>query len=104
MITHTRSMILITRSVTRQRHFFSFFYRLAFFKNLKKKKKTPASQPFSRDLVSTRASTHVTGSVQVKLGFVSAPNTPSQMDFDEVFSELVKRSRPSLVSAPPVGF
>jgi hypothetical protein len=24
------------------------------------------------------------------------------MDFDEVFAELVKRSRPSLVSAPPV--
>ncbi|KAH7926361.1 hypothetical protein BV22DRAFT_1009230, partial [Leucogyrophana mollusca] len=56
----------------------------------------------SANLVSTRASTHVSGSVQIKLGFVPAPGTHSAMEFDEVFEELVKRSRPSLVSAPPV--
>jgi phosphatidylserine decarboxylase len=59
-------------------------------------------QPFSTNLVSARVSTQATGSVQVKLGFVSTANTRSLMDFDEVFTELVKRSRPSLVSAPPV--
>ncbi|KAL4264791.1 Phosphatidylserine decarboxylase proenzyme 2 [Pleurotus pulmonarius] len=58
------------------------------------------NQPFSINLDSTRANTHATGSVKVKLGFVS-PNPAVPVDFHEVFSELVKRSRPSLVSAPP---
>ncbi|KAF9488064.1 hypothetical protein BDN71DRAFT_1540749 [Pleurotus eryngii] len=48
-----------------------------------------------------RANTHATGSVKVKLGFVSL-NPAIPVDFHDVFSELVKRSRPSLVSAPPV--
>ncbi len=42
------------------------------------------------------------GSVQVKLGFVSPPKTQILLEFDEIFSELIRRSRPSLVSAPPV--
>ncbi|KAL0953106.1 hypothetical protein HGRIS_004377 [Hohenbuehelia grisea] len=60
----------------------------------------PGNQPFSLNLVSTRANTNATGSVQIKLGFVAPPNT-QDVDFDEVFSEFVKRTRPSLVSAPP---
>ncbi|KAH0832848.1 phosphatidylserine decarboxylase-domain-containing protein [Lanmaoa asiatica] len=55
----------------------------------------------SLSLVSTRATTLASGSVQIKLGFVSSPNTHSLMGFDDVFRELTKRSRPSLVSAPP---
>ncbi|KAJ2973380.1 hypothetical protein NUW54_g12074 [Trametes sanguinea] len=55
----------------------------------------------SRNLVSTRNSTPATGSIQVKLGFVMPANTTSLMDFGEIYSELVKRERPSLVSAPP---
>ncbi|KAF8836809.1 hypothetical protein BDN67DRAFT_910414 [Paxillus ammoniavirescens] len=55
----------------------------------------------SLTLVSTRATTHASGSVQIKVGFVTPPNTQSLMGFDEVFAELIKRSRPSLVSAPP---
>ncbi|KIJ60324.1 hypothetical protein HYDPIDRAFT_177428 [Hydnomerulius pinastri MD-312] len=58
----------------------------------------------SLNLVSTRATTHASGSVQIKLGFVSPPNTQSLMGFEEVFAELIKRSRPSLVSAPPTKF
>ncbi|KAI0771332.1 phosphatidylserine decarboxylase-domain-containing protein [Trametes elegans] len=54
-----------------------------------------------KNLVSTRNSTQATGSIQVKLGFVSPPNTTALMDFAEIYSELVKRTRPSLVSAPP---
>jgi phosphatidylserine decarboxylase len=59
-------------------------------------------QPFSANLVSARASTPATGTIQIKLGFVEAPNTQSTMDFQEIYTELVRRSRPSLVSAPPV--
>ncbi|KAI0715741.1 phosphatidylserine decarboxylase-domain-containing protein, partial [Cerioporus squamosus] len=55
----------------------------------------------SKNVVSTRNSTPATGSVQVKLGFVSPPNTAALMDFAEIYSELVKRTRRSLVSAPP---
>ena len=42
------------------------------------------------------------GAVQIKLGFVTPPHSGTLLDFDEIFSELVRRSRPSLVSAPPV--
>ncbi|TBU65187.1 hypothetical protein BD310DRAFT_305289 [Dichomitus squalens] len=56
----------------------------------------------SRNLVSTRNSTQATGNIQVKLGFVPPANTATLMDFGEIYSELVKRTRPSLVSAPPV--
>lgn len=56
----------------------------------------------SLNLVSTRANTPSTGSVQIKFGFVLTPNSNNLMEFDEIYSELVKRTRPSLVSAPPV--
>ncbi|EGO24192.1 hypothetical protein SERLADRAFT_361384 [Serpula lacrymans var. lacrymans S7.9] len=61
----------------------------------------PLNKSSSARLISTRASTHGSGSVQIKLGFVPAPNTTNLMEYDEVFAELIKRSRPSLVSAPP---
>ena len=55
---------------------------------------------FRRD--SCPLGTPATGDVQVKLGFVQPPNTTTLMEFEEIYSELVKRTRPSLVSAPPV--
>ncbi|KAI0749177.1 phosphatidylserine decarboxylase-domain-containing protein [Daedaleopsis nitida] len=61
----------------------------------------PGNKMISTHLVSTRNSTPATGDVQLKLGFVASPNTTALMDFAEIFSELVKRTRPSLVSAPP---
>ncbi|KZP08405.1 hypothetical protein FIBSPDRAFT_922684 [Athelia psychrophila] len=61
----------------------------------------PANQPYDVPLVSTRASTPTTGTVQIKLGFVSSMTTLALMEFRDVYNELVKRSRPSLVSAPP---
>lgn len=59
------------------------------------------NQPRSVNLVSTRANTHASGVAIVKLGFVVPPGAHSPMAFERVFAELVKRSRPSLVSAPP---
>ncbi|KAG9314770.1 hypothetical protein JVU11DRAFT_3853 [Chiua virens] len=59
------------------------------------------NRPSSLSLVSTRATTHASGSVQIKLGFVPPSNAILQMGFGDVFRELNKRSRPSLVSAPP---
>lgn len=59
------------------------------------------NQPRSVNLVSTRANTHASGMAVVKLGFVTPPGAQSPMAFERVFAELVKRSRPSLVSAPP---
>ncbi|KAK2463760.1 hypothetical protein APHAL10511_004253 [Amanita phalloides] len=63
------------------------------------------NKPFSLELESTRANTAATGSVKVKLGFVSPPNTANLMDFNEVLKELrkreVKTGRASWVSAPP---
>ncbi|OBZ66242.1 Phosphatidylserine decarboxylase proenzyme 3 [Grifola frondosa] len=53
------------------------------------------------NVVSTRNSTHATGTIHVKLGFVAPAKTTTLMDFGEVYSDLVKRTRPSLVSAPP---
>ena len=38
----------------------------------------------------------------MKLGFAPTANTQNFMEFDEIFAEPVKRSRPSLVSEPPV--
>ncbi|KZT00919.1 uncharacterized protein LAESUDRAFT_816191 [Laetiporus sulphureus 93-53] len=52
-------------------------------------------------IVSTRTSTLATGTIQFKLGFVPPSTHLTLVDYSEVFSELVKRSRPSLVSAPP---
>ncbi|KAM6490742.1 Phosphatidylserine decarboxylase domain containing protein [Amanita muscaria] len=65
------------------------------------------SGPFSIPLESTRANTPSMGSVQIKLGFVSPPNTTNLMDFKEVHRELKNREakcvkgRASWVSAPP---
>ncbi|KAF6755024.1 hypothetical protein DFP72DRAFT_847981 [Ephemerocybe angulata] len=56
--------------------------------------------PFSLDLLSTKSNTIVTGSVQLKLGFVASPNCNEIMRWEAVYWELSKRSRPSLVSAP----
>ncbi|KJA14260.1 hypothetical protein HYPSUDRAFT_59467 [Hypholoma sublateritium FD-334 SS-4] len=57
-------------------------------------------QPFTLDLVSTRARTPTAGKITIKLGFATTSSN-NLMDFDEIYGELVKRSRPSLVSAPP---
>ncbi|KAG5642253.1 hypothetical protein DXG03_003354 [Asterophora parasitica] len=59
------------------------------------------NKPVSLNLESTRANTQVSGAVIVKLGFVRPAQTHYHLQFDEIFNELVKRSRPSLVSAPP---
>lgn len=58
-------------------------------------------QPIMVPLISTRNNTAAVGALEVKVGFVQVPDmTP--VDFAEVYDDLVKRSRPSLVSAPPV--
>ena len=61
-------------------------------------------QPITLSLVSARLGTPSTGSVQIKLGFVSTSDAQNLLEFDEIFTELIKCSRPSLVSAPPVSF
>ena len=61
-------------------------------------------QSFTLPLVSARVGTPSTGSVQIKLGFVPTSDSQNLLEFDEIFTELVKCSRPSLVSAPPVSF
>lgn len=40
--------------------------------------------------------------MHIKLGFVQPPNSTSLPDFGEIYNALIKDSRPSLVSAPPV--
>ncbi|KAF9029454.1 hypothetical protein BDZ89DRAFT_1101522 [Hymenopellis radicata] len=57
--------------------------------------------PFTLPLLSTRSNTAASGSVTLKLGFVYPPNTTVLSEFEETYGELVKRGRPSLVSAPP---
>lgn len=61
-------------------------------------------QSITLSLVSARVGTPSTGSVQIKLGFVPTSDTQNLLEFDEIFTELIKCSRPSLVSAPPVSF
>ncbi|KAF8072329.1 phosphatidylserine decarboxylase-domain-containing protein [Lyophyllum atratum] len=61
----------------------------------------PANKAFTVNLQSTRAGTAASGAVHVKMGFVKPSQSQTQLEFDEIFAELVKRSRPSLVSAPP---
>lgn len=58
-------------------------------------------QPFVLDLVSTRANTPSAGQITIKLGF-GPTNAHNLMEYDEIYGELIKRSQPSLVSAPPV--
>ncbi|PCH39320.1 hypothetical protein WOLCODRAFT_110643 [Wolfiporia cocos MD-104 SS10] len=64
---------------------------------------SPGNKPISAPIVSTRTSTHATGTIQIKLGFVCAGDggLAPIMNYGDIFAELVKRSRPSLVSAPP---
>lgn len=71
------------------------------------------NKPLSLKLVSTRAATYPFGSVKVKLGFIAPPLSPANgggggngggtqtMGFEQVYAEFSRRSRPSLVSAPP---
>ncbi|KAF8160416.1 hypothetical protein BJ912DRAFT_1035445 [Pholiota molesta] len=60
----------------------------------------PGNKPFSLNIISTRAGTPTTGRIHIKLGF--APTSANNlMEYDEIYGELVKRTRPSLVSAPP---
>ncbi|KAI0067215.1 hypothetical protein BV25DRAFT_1819523 [Artomyces pyxidatus] len=61
----------------------------------------PDNEPFSIPLVSTRATTQASGTMRIKLGFVTPPDVDNLAEFGETYNELVKRSRPSLVSAPP---
>ncbi|GJE89731.1 phosphatidylserine decarboxylase-like protein [Phanerochaete sordida] len=61
----------------------------------------PDNKPFTFNVVSTRTSTHATGTIQVKLGFVQPPDALAARDFRDIYADLVKLSRPSLVSAPP---
>lgn len=61
----------------------------------------PNNKPFTLNVVSTRTSTHATGTIEVKLGFVQPPDAVAPRDFGDIYSDLVKLSRPSLVSAPP---
>ncbi|EDR01685.1 uncharacterized protein LACBIDRAFT_310705 [Laccaria bicolor S238N-H82] len=60
----------------------------------------PGNKPFSVDLLSTRPNTAATGSIQLKIGFVPPHGTHDLLEYDEIYGEFVKRSRPSLVSAP----
>lgn len=60
------------------------------------------TQPFSVNLISSRATTNATGTMHIKVGFVHPPNLTNRPDFEETYNALIKRSRPSLVSAPPV--
>ena len=56
-------------------------------------------------MVSSRASKHVSGTIQVKMGFTMPKNVNHTMNFDEVYDALVRRSRSadlSILSAPPV--
>jgi len=59
-------------------------------------------QSFSVNLISSRATATATGTMHIKLGFVQPPNSTSLPDFGDIYNALIKQSRPSLVSAPPV--
>lgn len=63
----------------------------------------PENESFSTDLISTRSNTPATGSIKIKLGFVHPPGAQTIMAFEDVYSELTRQSRPSIMSAPPVG-
>ncbi|TFK71324.1 hypothetical protein BDN72DRAFT_877174 [Pluteus cervinus] len=63
---------------------------------------------FSVPLMSTKEGVPSAGTIQLKIGLVPPPKAPSQTQealkakFEEVYELLVKKSRPSLVSAPPL--
>jgi phosphatidylserine decarboxylase len=54
-------------------------------------------QPITLSLVSARVGTPSTGTIQIKLGFVPTSDAQNLLKFDEIFTELIKCSRPSLV-------
>ncbi|KAJ7679384.1 C2 domain-containing protein, partial [Mycena polygramma] len=68
----------------------------------------PGNVPFTVPLVSSRPGTPAQGTIQLRLGFVAPPpptaHAPNQaqVDFDAIYRNLVKNTRKSLVSAPPV--
>ncbi|PPQ86998.1 hypothetical protein CVT25_009532 [Psilocybe cyanescens] len=64
--------------------------------------KAEGNVPFTLPLISTRASTPSQGRITIKLGLVRTSDAQNVMGFDEIYAELIKRSRPSLVSVPPV--
>lgn len=59
-------------------------------------------QPFSVGLISSRATATASGTMHIKVGFVRPLNSTTISDFSETYNALIKHSRPSLVSAPPV--
>ena len=62
-------------------------------------------QPFTVNIMSTRARTSASGSIELKLGFVQPENVDHSLTLDEIYAELVRRASQahmSLVSAPPV--
>ena len=61
-------------------------------------------QSITHSLVSARVGTPSTGTVQIKLGFVPTSDAQNLLEFDEIYTELIKCSRPSLVSALAVSF
>ncbi|KAF9524143.1 hypothetical protein CPB83DRAFT_948437 [Crepidotus variabilis] len=44
---------------------------------------------------------HFAHQIAIKINFVPTPNSNKLRDFDKIYNEVVKRSPPSLVSAPP---
>ena len=61
-------------------------------------------QSITVNLLSTRANTSASGTIQVRLGFVRPESVNHALSFDQVYEELLRRAhnaRTSLVSAPP---
>ncbi|GLB40809.1 putative catalyzes the formation of phosphatidylethanolamine (PtdEtn) from phosphatidylserine (PtdSer) [Lyophyllum shimeji] len=62
----------------------------------------PGNRPFTLDLETTRdGAVAVPGTLRLKLGFVKPPQPESTLGFEDIYKELLKRSRPSVISAPP---
>lgn len=62
-------------------------------------------QPRIVNIMSTRARTSASGSIQVKVGFVRPDNVNHALSLDEIYEEIVRRARSAhmtLMSAPPV--
>lgn len=60
---------------------------------------------FELPLVSARSNTHARGKVKLRLGFVRDDGSEAETEqdaFDNIYEELLSRSRPSLVNIPPV--
>ncbi|PPQ82724.1 hypothetical protein CVT25_009350 [Psilocybe cyanescens] len=57
--------------------------------------------PFTLPLVSTRTSTPSQGRIMIKLGLVRTLDAQNLKEFGDIYGELIKRSRLSLVSVPP---